>query len=301
MSLSSPFDRLFLSPVFVLLYDQVTQHLGGEATDWLAQSLRSAAQGNVRSLVPAFSVTARKVGKESLYPSPTEISRADSIYPGWTINHWSLDQAARTLLLLAFPADDMARYRAAINLLFSNADIGELIALYQSLPVLPHAESFCSQAVNGVRSSMTAVFEAIALQNPYPADHFDRAAWNQMVLKALFEESPLFLIQGIDQRANAELAKMLAAYAHERWAARRQISPELWRSVGPFATGEIVNDLRRALEEGDRTQREAVALACCQSEEARSLLDNRPKLIAKIKSGQINWERIGKRVAQTTQ
>ena len=45
-----------------------------------------------------------------------------------------------------------------------------------------------------------------------------------MVLKALFVESTLHPIQGLDARANEALAHMLCDYAHERWAAGRPVS-----------------------------------------------------------------------------
>ncbi len=285
-------DRLFTAPAFLLLYDQVSSFLDEAATAWFENSLSLVAAGDCRALVTAFSLAARKVGKESLRPTEVDSQRAESIYPGWSFSHWSVDQAARTLLLLAFPSDDMVQYRQAVKRLFDSADVGERVALYQSLPILPYAESFCAQGAEGVRSSMTAVFEAIALNNPYPKDHFDQAAWNQMVLKALFEASPLFLIVGIDDRANPDLAAMLVAYAHERWSAGRAVSPELWRSVGPFAKGAMVEDLHRALEDRDEVQREAAALACYQSAEGRSLLANKPDLLEKIQAG-LNWQRIG--------
>jgi hypothetical protein len=78
---------------------------------------------------------------------------------------------------------------------------------------------------------MTAVFNAVALQNPYPAEYFDNIAWNQMVLKALFVGSPLNLIYGLKQRNNSDLSQMLIDYADERKAANRDVSHELWKLV----------------------------------------------------------------------
>ncbi|WP_390622439.1 EboA domain-containing protein [Vasconcelosia minhoensis] len=221
--------------------------------------------------------------------TPADAQRVDSLSPGWVFPHWSVDQAARTLLLLGIPADQ----EQTVQMLFDNADVGELIALYQSLPLLPNSKSYCAQAVNGVRSSMTTVFNAIALRNPYPADYFDQSAWNQMVLKALFEDSPLFLIEGLDRRANPELARMLSDYAHERWAANRPVSPELWRPVGPFAEADIVADLERVLNQPDPVQQQAAALACAHSPAAQRLLNDRPDLRQRVQSGQLTWESFG--------
>lgn len=297
-SSTAAFDQLFVTPAFLLLHNMLKSRLNSEAAAWLQDNLIEISAGNRQQLFIAFSLAARKVGKESLQASPLDINRANSIYAGWSIGHWRVDQATRALLLLAIPAQGAGMYYQAVMQLFDSAAVSELVALYQSLAILPYAESFWAQAVEGVRSSMTAVFDAIALNNPYPEDHFGEAAWNQMVLKALFEDSHLHLIQGIDRRANCTLANMLVNYAHERWSAGRSVSPELWRAVGPFAKGPALKALERALGDPDPVQREAAALACFYSLEGRALLRDQSHVEAKIRSGQLSWERIGKLVSQ---
>ena len=54
---------------------------------------------------------------------------------------------------------------------------------------------------------------------------------------------------------------MLCDYAHERWAASRPVSPELWRCVGPFAAGAVLDDFARLFERGTADERQAAALA----------------------------------------
>ncbi len=144
---------------------------------------------------------------------------------------------------------------------------------------------------------MTSVFNAVALRNPYPADYMDQGAWNQVVLKALFVESPLYLIEGIDRRANEKLAHMLVDYAHERWAADRSVSPELWRPVGPFAKGEIIEDLEKVITHEDEIQQQAAVLALSDSssEEARELLKQHPETVSRAKEKNTDWDDIGAR------
>ncbi|HAZ43800.1 MAG TPA: hypothetical protein DDW76_12300 [Cyanobacteria bacterium UBA11369] len=227
------------------LSQQVTQ----EGFAWLSEKQKHiSADVNLRVFFAAFSAVPRYTGKEKLELTNSDLQAADRMRRDWYPGDWSVDQAARTLLLLALPQEDMQKYLLALDQIFSNADVGELVALYQSLPLLPFPEQLRKRAAEGVRSNMTSVFNAVALRNPYPADYFDNIAWNQMILKALFVGSPLYLIQGFDRRANPELARMLIDYVRERLAAKRSVSPELWRAVGQFADAEMLTDIPQFLE-----------------------------------------------------
>jgi hypothetical protein len=46
------------------------------------------------------------------------------------------------------------------------------------------------------------VFAAVACHNTYPFDHFD--AWNQMVVKCVFNGVPIETIVGLHERRNPE-------------------------------------------------------------------------------------------------
>ena len=83
------------------------------------------------------------------------------------------------------------------------------MALYRGLPLYPEPETFEWQVGEGLRTSMRAVFEAIAHRSPYPKENFSEDRWNHMVLKALFIGSTLAPIQGLDERANPVLAEIL--------------------------------------------------------------------------------------------
>ena len=111
-----------------------------------------------------------------------------------------------------------------------------------------------------------------------------------MVLKALFVDSTLAPIQGLDERANSALARILCDYAHERWAAGRPVTFELWRCVGPFAEGEMLDDLKRALEEGGASSKgAALALAASPDPAATGILAPRHELQNAIKDGSLTW------------
>lgn len=251
----------------------------------------AASDASERTLFARFSAASRQVGKADLTLTEADLRTAASLRSGWQPVHWSVDQAARSLLLLTFPSADADRYVAAVAKLFSAADVGEQVALYQSLPLFPHPERFKEQAIEGLRTNITAVFNAIALNNPYPADYFNEAEWNQMVLKALFVDSRLSQIQGLDARANAKLARMLSDYAHERWAAGRSVNPQLWRPIGPFAEGALAADLAKVMESGEDFEQQAAALACTSAAnpEVQALVNRVPELKQAIADGTLTW------------
>ena len=209
-------------------------------------------------------------------------------------------------MVLSLASDDIDKYLQTLDQVFAAADVRELVALYQALPLLPYPEKLGDRAAEGIRSNMSAVFNAVALNNPYPAEYLDNLAWNQMVLKALFIGSPLYLVQGLDERANPELARMLVDYAHERWAAERDVSPELWRCVGKFANNEMLADLERVLTESETKsdsngkgqqkllERSAAALACaeCSLPQAQVILARYPELKNDIQARKLTWNNI---------
>ncbi|MEO1095333.1 MAG: EboA family metabolite traffic protein [Cyanobacteria bacterium J06638_28] len=274
------------------IHTWLARQLEDAALGWLGQARQQLSDNaSERLLFARFSATSRQVGKADLELTEKDLSVAQDLRAGWMPGQWSVDQAARALLLLAFPSQDADRYIAALEKLFAAADVAEQVALYQSLPLLPHPERFRARAVDGLRTNITAVFNAIALNNPYPADYFDEAAWNQMVLKALFVDSRLSEIQGLDTRANAKLAQMLSDYAHERWAAGRTVNPQLWRPIGFFAEGDLIADLERVLSQGEPFEQQAAALACASAptSEAQALLERVPVMKQQVAAGQLTW------------
>jgi hypothetical protein len=173
----------------------------------------------------------RYIGKKELQLNEADIKTAQKNCSGWLPQLWSTDLAARSLLVLSLAQVEGEQLQPTLERAFAAADVRELVALYQMLPLLPNAERYRLRAAEGIRSNMTAVFNAVALNNPYPADYLDELAWNQMVLKALFVDSSLSSIQGLDRRANHNLSQMLIDYARERQAAKRSVSPELWQAL----------------------------------------------------------------------
>lgn len=281
-----------------LLRRWLAQNITTESLTWLEQKQELIASGaSARVFFTAFSAVPRYVGKKAIELTSEDLQAASTIRTGWYPAVWSVDQVARTLLglnlssSLTLSQDDAEKYIKTLEQLFTTADVGELVALYQALPLLPYPEKLKARAAEGVRSNMTAVFNAVALRNPYPAEYFDNLAWNQMVLKALFVGSPLHLIQGLDDRANPELAKMAIDYAHERFRAGRSVSPELWRLVGKFADYTTLTDLEQAIAQTDPKAQAAAALACaeCPLPQAEAILARYPDLQASIQSGLLTW------------
>lgn len=277
-----------------LLQRWLVRQLPPAASEWLEKSAAQIQEsGKDAELYLAVSLVSRKVGKADIALSEADLREAASARPQWNPRDWSADQAARVLLVLALESDP-ERLAHALERLCNSADVSELIAFYRGLPLYPEAPRYLGRATEGLRTNIKGVFEAIALRNPYPSEQFPQPAWNQMVLKALFVGSVLWPVVGLDRRANADLARMLCDYAHERWSAGRPVSPELWRCVGPYARGAMLEDLERVLRTGIDPERRAAALALRASPDpaASGLLQRDAALAKALASGELTWERV---------
>ena len=181
--------------------------------------------------------------------------------------------------------------------MFNSGEVTELVALYSALPLLPYPEKLTNRASEGIRTNMSVVFDAVVLNNPYAADYLDEGPWNQMVLKALFMERPLYQIQGLEKRSNARLTKMISNYAHERWAAGRSTSPEMWRPVGNQDTIGIYQDLEKlvSLEDTDQHQAAVLTAQALGTKEAQAFLDHHQPMVEQVSEQGTTWDELGQR------
>lgn len=203
---------------------------------------------------------------------------------------------ARMWLLGVLLTENRAFYEEKVRKLIEVADSGELQTFLRYLHTLPGSGEFSFAAVEALRSNIVPVFNAISQRNPYPALQFNEQQWNQMYLKAAFLGCDLNGILRVEERANPNLARIISDYAHERWAASRQIDPVIWRPVSAFLNDTLLEDMKRLLKSDLLAENEAAALVLTKSDHplAGELLDARPELQEGVRQGNITWDRLGK-------
>ncbi|RQX20640.1 sugar phosphate isomerase, partial [Micromonospora chalcea] len=91
-------------------------------------------------------------------------------------------------------------------------------AVLRALPLLPIGAECVPLLHDAIRTNDTRLVAAAL--GPY-ARHLEQPAWRQAVLKCVFTGVPLAVVDDLPERADGELARMLAAYAAERHAAGR--------------------------------------------------------------------------------
>ena len=111
-----------------------------------------------------------------------------------------------------------------------------------------------------------------------------------MVLKAFFTEKPIEKIIGLDRRSNQQLANTLTDYAHERWAAHREVNPQLWRCVAPFLNNNSITDLEKVLASANETDRKAAALALYHSSHPRAIELVPDEYKEELKKGKLTYQ-----------
>ncbi len=229
-----------MTSVITLLDTWLKRQLHPDAAVWLNETLARIDKeaGGTRTLFMAFGLAGRRSGKADVQFHDSDLEDAHKARCGWNPSGWSIDQLVRSRLVLSVVADDADAWLKIIDQLFAAAGLEELVALYQALPLMPHQQRLAPRIAEGIRSNMTAVFNAVALNNPIASEQLDDDAWNQMILKSLFVGSPVARIVGTEKRANRILAQMLIDYARERYAAKRPIPVDLWAAAQPGCDAE---------------------------------------------------------------
>jgi hypothetical protein len=264
-----------LGQVLSFLKPIITRQSPKGAWDWLDYKLKQILSSETDALYfMTFSAVSQYFGKSHLTTTEEEVKKANTLRKDWRIDRWSLTQTARTYLLLSFAEKYPERFNETLDKIIGAADMFELIAIYQAMSLFPNPDRYSLHATNGIRSNMISVFDAIALNNPYPADYFNDLAWKQVVLKTLFVDSRIEQVIGIKRRAHQDLGTALCNTVEERFAAHRPIKLEMWSILGLCADSDMVRKLKGFLEHKDPILQQGALIACDSSTlpEAKALM-----------------------------
>ena len=270
----------------ILLRNNLTE---GECT-WLFSKLDQIVDAeSTKDLYLAYSLIPSKIGEvDSL-----SIEIADQELKEYLqTKEATVRQLARIFLLVRVLEEKPEFFKPKVANIIQVADTGELETFLKFLILLPEPEYYRFQAVEALRTNIGTVFNAVAMHNPYPALYFNDQQWNQMYLKAAFMQQDLMGILSVDKRANRDLVRIISDYAHERWAASREIDPYFWRPVSQFLDERLLSDMERLFQSNNILERRSAALCCHASPfpGAKALLDKYPDLKRSIDTGKLRWE-----------
>lgn len=271
------------------LLQSVENNVDTETVKWLNDKVDTIiATNSTKDLYLTYSLIATKIGKSKVDLESLEYRQLREFLEAQEINS---QQLTRIYLVHAVLEKDPSFFEAKVAGIIQVADTGELETFLKFLVLLPNAGNFKHVAVDALRTNIATIFDAIALNNPYPGLFFESKEWNQLFLKAAFMERDLNTIWDIDQMANTELARIISDYAHERWAASREVAPHFWRPVTNFLDDILIQDMERLLKSDRKEDRSAGALCCYGSKmlRAMALLDDHPELTKQIENETITW------------
>lgn len=212
------------------------------ALDWLCDA-SAAIEADPAAVRTRFAMASRKTGRAPLDP---DADAAD-------VHAWTIDDAVRTLLLVAL-GDEL---QAELADLYRFGDAGERRGLLRALAYLPLGSRGLGLVDDALRTNDTRLIAAAL--GPYASAHLDSAAYDQAVLKCVFVGVPIAPLHGLGDRATARTAQMLAAFVHERVAAGRDVPAEVWDVIDRFPPEPELAAIEAELHSEFADRREAAA------------------------------------------
>jgi hypothetical protein len=264
-----------------LIYNLIKQNVAEKQQKWVDENV-----ANYGSVQIAFVAAPRFVGKQKI--NNGTLLTSESIFQNWTI-----DRLVRVYFLLILEKNNTSEvFLKQMEILFETAEINESVALFSALPFLQNPQLFNQQATDAVRSNIGDIFDSIAFGNAYPSKYFSELAWNQLIMKSIFNNKSIHRIIGLENRSNENLANILSDFAHERWAAGRSVPAQVWRLVVNFVTDTILKDIEVLFQSESENNNIAAVLVCQESinPNAKDLLTKYYTKNSTILIGKLNWK-----------
>src|SRR3954453_5598085 len=188
-----------------------------EGLEWLREA-SAAVAADVTAIRSRFPMVGRKVGRA---PLDAGADPAD-------VHAWTIDDAARTLLLVA----GGTAVEGELAELYRYGDAAERRGILRALPFLELGDRGLYLLDDAIRTNDTRLIAAAL--GPYATEHLPDAAYDQAVLKCVFVGVPITGLDGIPERVTPDGARMLGAFVHERVAAGRDVPGEVWTVIDRY-------------------------------------------------------------------
>ncbi len=114
---------------------------------------------------------------------------------------------------------------------YQAGDSSEKTAMLSGLVLLDPEGVGVDIAVRAARVNSLDEFSALALNNLYPALHFEQLNFNQLVLKTLFNGLQIDTVLGLNDRLSPQLSNMCFSYLIEQALARRSPPSSIWLAI----------------------------------------------------------------------
>jgi hypothetical protein len=165
-----------------------------------------------------------------------QVTTIDTRFAAFDIHRWNSAEIGRLILLMAAIESQPGEAQGIIRGYYQAGDESERMALLRGLILFAPGDYLSEIALDAGRSNNLEVLAALTLDNPYPACFFTDDQFNQMVLKALFLGLAIERVEGLQKRANPELARMGENYVVEREQAKRSVPVDVWLAIGACAS-----------------------------------------------------------------
>ncbi|MGH3392151.1 MAG: EboA domain-containing protein [Actinomadura sp.] len=219
-----------------MIQEVLSARLTTDAARWLNTAMDRVG-GAAEALRPLFPAVGRHCGRallDTTDPDTTDpdTTDPDATDPGTALHGWTVDDAARALLLTRLPLTGR-RLADEVADLYRYGDAAEKRGVLRGLALLDVGDAALPVVHDALRTNDTRLVAAAL--GPYGAARLAAPAYRQAVLKCVFMGVPLADIAGLPERRDAELARMLGDFARERVAAGRPVPADVWLVTDPEA------------------------------------------------------------------
>ena len=239
---------------------------------WLEEAIADVRR-SPQAMARRFPMVGRMVGRA---PLDRRGDPAD-------LHAWAIDDAARTLLLVALGGTAGAHLQD----LYRFGDAAERRGILRALPYLPIGDRGLGVVEDAIRSNDAADRGRWALRDRAPARCRMRSGAREVRVRRRADLG----LDGVPSRVTRDGARMLAAYVLERVAAGRDVPSEVWSVIDLFSPTAEIEAIERAGEPIRGPSSRGRAGAPAEGEERMRIFDAHAHMIANDETTTRRWRR----------